>query len=481
MFRFASRRCRLPRAISVLAPSLLFGQQVTVVRGATLIDGNGGPPRAAMAVVIRGRNITGISPVAGFRVPAGARVIDAKGRWLVPGFIDMHAHANVSPTELDSVTKAFRVTPDSSVHGRTLRSLLAMGVTTIRDPAGPAEQEVAVRDSVAAGKIVGPRMFVAGEAIDQSVGPGLIATVHTEDDVRSAVRRQAAIGVDYIKLYATLTPPLVRAGIDEAHAFHKKAIGHLFLTSWTEGANAGIDGLLHAVPSSPRLLRPDRRAAFMSGFHNTRFMFQWFEYADFASPEIDSMITAMIAHHVVHDPTLVTFEAMAWGDDPRITQNPDLVLAAPSMVANWRSSFTLTQGWLKQDFDSAKAVWPKLLQFEKLLYDRGVLLTVGTDANNPFTAPGGSFHREMELLVSAGIPPRCVIRLATRNGAEALGMLDSLGTVAVGKLADMVLLDADPFADIRNTRRIEWVMKGGEIFRPVDLLRSNPTIKAQQR
>jgi imidazolonepropionase-like amidohydrolase len=192
-------------------------------------------------------------------------------------------------------------------------------------------------------------------------------------------------------------------------------------------------------------------------------MFQWLEYADLASPEIDSLITLMVAHRIEHDATLATFEAMAWGDSARILESPDLAYAAPSLVGSWKD-FSLTQGWTRADYDSARAVWPKVLAFEKLLYARGVLVTVGTDANNPWTAPGASYHRELELLVAAGIPPLQVIRLATQNGALALGMKD-VGTLAPGKRADLVLLSANPIADIRNTRRIVIVMQNGRIFR----------------
>jgi imidazolonepropionase-like amidohydrolase len=137
--------------------------------------------------------------------------------------------------------------------------------------------------------------------------------------------------------------------------------------------------------------------------------------------------------------------------------------APASLLQNWRDDFTLTRGWTAADFDSARAVWPRLLAFEKLLYDRGVLVTVGTDANNPWVAPGPSFHRELELLVDAGIPALQVLKLATHNGAEALGLLDSVGTVALGKRADLVVLDANPITDIRNTRRIDLVVQNGRV------------------
>jgi imidazolonepropionase-like amidohydrolase len=445
-------------AATAVAPTSIVFRHVTV------IDGTGAAPLRDMTVVVRGAIIERIEASRTTHAIAGARLIDGRGKYLLPGFIDTHAHVNLGPERMDSATHALTMTPDPAVPRFSLRSLLRFGVTTIRDPGGPTEQEVAVRDSVAKGWIAGPRIFAAGEVIDQTAAPGLVATVHTADDVRAEVRRQARLGVDYIKLYASLTPPLVQAGIDEAHALGKKAIGHLFLTSWTSASKMGIDGLLHAVPSSPDLLPPDKRTAFMRGITNTRFMFQWFESADLHGAEIDSMIAAMVRHRVEHDGTLVTFEAMAWGDKSAVTKSPDLVYAPPSLLANWRSDFTLTMGWKAADFDSARAVWPRVLAFEKLLFDRGVLVTVGTDANNPWTPPGSSFHREMALLVQAGISSLQVLTMATRNGAEALGVLESVGTVTAGKRADLVLLSADPVTDIRNTRQIELVMQGGQVL-----------------
>jgi hypothetical protein len=303
--------------------------------------------------------------------------------------------------------------------------------------------------------------------IDASDFPGLVEPARTVDEVRAAVRRQAALGVDYIKLYASLRPELVKAGIDEAHALGKKAIGHLFATSWTQAADLGIDFIVHSFPSSPRLLPPERRAAFLKNIaRNGRFMLQWHEFYDPQSAEADSMLRALVEHRIFHDPTLVIFEAIAWGDDPRRTESPDLRYAHPKLLENWRSEFTLSRGFTRADFDSAKQAWPAALRFVKQLYDRGVFLIAGTDANSPWVPAGPSLHRELELLVDAGIPPLAVLRIATRNGAEALGILDDVGTVEPGKRANLVLLDADPSVAIANTRRIRWVMKDGRRLAP---------------
>jgi imidazolonepropionase-like amidohydrolase len=448
-------------------------QTPIVIRDVSVIDGTGAPARPHLSVLIQNGRIERIEPSRSFRAPPNSQVIDGSGKWLIPGLIDMHVHINLGPVH-DMATGKPVTEIDTSLTSWSLRTLLALGVTTIRDPAAPAERAVAVRDSVARGRLIGPRIFTAGELLDASVFPGLVETVRTPDEVRAAVRRQAAVGVDYIKLYASLRPELVKAGIDEAHRLGKKAIGHLFATTWTAAANLGIDFIEHAFPSSPALLPPGRRAAFLGNMaRNSRFMLQWHEFYDPQSAEADSMIQALVTHHVVHTPTLAIFEAIAWGDSPRMIAGPDLRFAAPSLLENWRTEFTLSRDFTPADYDSAKRSWPAALRFVKQLYDRGVFLTAGTDGNSPWTPAGPSLHRELELLVSAGIPPLAVLRIATHNGAEALGILAQTGTIEPGKQADLVLLDADPSFVISNTRKIRWVMKGGQRWEPRQLLPAN--------
>ena len=289
-------------------------------------------------------------------------------------------------------------------------------------------------------------------------------TAKTDSAIRAVVRSQAAAGVDYIKLYAGLSPALIRAGVDEAHKLGKKAIAHMAVTTWTDGARAGLDGIVHIVPGSPLLLPPARRAAYMKGFTGTQFMYRWFEQLDLQAAEIDTAIVELVKHNVVLDPTLVTFEAVFKGNDPAVTASPDLATTPPSLLRNWREDFQLSTGWSTKDFTEATAAWPTVLKFTKLLYDRGVNLTVGTDTPNPWAAPGTSFHRELELYADAGIPPLEILRLATQSGARALGIDKDVGTIQAGKIADLVLLDADPLADISNTRRIGWVMQSGQVI-----------------
>jgi imidazolonepropionase-like amidohydrolase len=432
---------------------------VVVVRGATLIDGTGRPPVRDAVVVIRDGRITDVGPSARVRTPSGARVVDAAGGFLLPGFIDAHAHVPFGPVRSDPKT-ILRFIYDADASRQMASTLLDFGVTTARSPGGPAEQAVALRDSIRAGRARGPRLVVAGDIIDVVATGGLTRAATNEAEIRAEVDRQATIGVDLIKLYNFLSPDLVRAAIDQAHRRGLRAIGHLMATNWREAAEAGIDGLVHITPLSPSLIDATRRKAFLASIRSTRFMFDWFDAADLDGPLITAAIDALQKRNIVVDPTLVIFEAMARGDDLAITASPDLTYTPKAIVDGWRD-FQLTSGWTPEDFAAARKVWPRVEALVRKLRDRGVPLAVGSDTPNPWVPPGASLHREMELLVAAGLTPMEVLVAATRNGARACGLEAEVGTVEVGKRADLVLLAADPLQRISNTRTIRWVMQNG--------------------
>jgi cytosine/adenosine deaminase-related metal-dependent hydrolase len=189
----------------------------------------------------------------------------------------------------------------------------------------------------------------------------------------------------------------------------------------------------------------------------------------------ERVLRILLAHGVttVRNPSapaeLITYHTKFFGDDPRWTEHADLALI-PEIAARWREGRTWVADWTPEDFARARSLWPKMEALIRRYHEGGVLLAAGSDLPNAWTIPGVSLHEELELLVNAGIPASEVIRIATRNGAETLGLLDELGTVEVGKRADLLVLSADPTADIRNTRSIEAVIQGGDVLRPAELL-----------
>ncbi|HEX4931672.1 MAG TPA: amidohydrolase family protein, partial [Gemmatimonadaceae bacterium] len=429
----------LPLAPHASASQSPTAPPVQAIVNVTVIDGTGRPPiREGVMLVADGR-IVAVGTRRSVSIPRGATRIDGAGGFLLPGFIDTHAHVTLGPVELDRsrTPPAMRALPDSQVTRRTLGALLAAGITSARDPGGPAAATVAVRDSVARGDLVGPRLVVAGEVIDQSDFPGLTGKATTPEQVRAEVRRQAAVGVDLIKLYATLTPPLVTAAVEEAHRLSLPVVGHLMFTSWTEGARAGMDGFVHIIGWSPKLLPPAARGGYLRMLGGTQFMYGWLEAMDLDAPELTEAIDAMAARRMHLDPTLVVFERAVHADDAAVHAHPHLGDAPDALVENWRTSFNFNIGWTADDYRRARAAFPKALQLTKRLYDKGVLLGAGTDANNPWTVAGESYHRELELLVAAGIPPMNVLTIATRNGARILGLERETGTLEAGKRADL--------------------------------------------
>jgi imidazolonepropionase-like amidohydrolase len=394
---------------------------LVILEGASLIDGTGSPPRNDSVVVLKDERILTVTDKGSYTTyPKDSEIVNLTGRFLIPGLFDMHAH----------VAGVLDLSYNQTISENTLEALLDNGITTIRNPGGPTKESVALRDAVAAGQIKGPQIFTAGRLINGLPFPTrFVETIaNTEAEVREEVKRQADAGVDYVKLYVGLYPNLVKTAINEAHNQGIKVIGHLYLTSWTDAANLGIDALTHGVPVSPFLLSKDKREIFIENGRGPFDHFLWLNLVDLNSTKINEMINALVKNKVPVDPTLSIYEAML-KDDP---QNQYL--------------------------------WSKVLQLTKMLYDHGVTIMSGTDIPNLGLIPGISLHHELELLVKSGINPLNVIKIATGNGAEALGILDDVGTIESGKQADMIILNANPIINIRNIGAIEGVIEDGQFF-----------------
>jgi imidazolonepropionase-like amidohydrolase len=417
-------------------------EKILVLEGATLIDGTGTTAKPNAVIIINDNRILEVTNESEYHNQYdnnnnyyhnhanNVKVINLTGKYVIPGLFDMHAHvAGV----LDS-------SYNQTVSENTLKALLDNGITTIRNPGGPTKESVALRDGVATGQIKGPQIFTAGRLINGPQFPTKFVEtiVNTEAEIREEVKGQADAGVDYVKLYVGLYPSLVSAAIDEAHKQGKRVIGHLYLTSWTDAANMGIDALTHGVPISPSLLSKDKQEIFIENGRGPFDHFLWLNLVDFNSTKINEMINALIKNKVPVDPTLSIYEAML-KDDP---QNQHL--------------------------------WSKVLQLTKILYDHGVTIMSGTDIPNFGVIPGISLHHELELLVKTGINPLNVIKIATSNGASAIGISDTVGTIQDGKQADMIILTANPLDNISNTRNIYAVIDDGRFVNDGESLLNQP-------
>src|SRR5918996_486234 len=415
------------------------GNETLVLQGATLIDGTGTSPKINAEIIIYDNKIIAVTNQTNYeynslsidrdRSLTNERVLNLTGKYIMPGLFDTHAHvAGVRKNSYDQATSE-----------NMLGMLLNSGVTTIRNPGGPTIESVQLREEVLDGDLKGPEIFTAGRLLNtpEIPVPFVEKQVTTVKEVREEVRNQAEAGVDFIKLYVGMKPELVKAAIDEAHIQGIKVIGHLYLTSWTDAANLGIDFLTHGVPVSPFLLSENEQRIFNRTGGGGPFDHSlWLDLVDLNSTEIRNMIESLVRNRIPVDPTLSIYEAIFKRGLPD-PQNEEH--------------------------------WSKVLQLTKMPHDSGVKILSGSDIPNLELVPGDSLHRELELLVEAGINTSDVIKIATKNGAEALDLINQTGTIEPGKQSDILILSANPIEDIENTKRIDAVISNGRIVESLNI------------
>lgn len=406
------------------------------IRGARLFDPATGSVRADTTVLLTGNKITAVGRDGEVRIPAGAEVVEARGRFLLPGLWDMHTH--LSPR-------------DGPLH-------IAAGVTTVRDLANDIDQLTEMRRKFDAGEAVGPRVLRAG-FID---GPGPFAgptkvLVDNEKDALSWVDRYAELGYQQVKLYSSLDTKLVPAIARRAHERGLRVSGHIPNGMTAEQAvRAGYDEIQHANFLFLNFLEGvDTRtpARFIEvGEHAAEL--------DLASPRVRSFIQLLKERGTVLDPTVNAFEnllvARAGEIDPRYAGVAGRM--PPQVQRSFRS------GGLNPSPDKVSRYadsFRKMLAFVRTLHEAGVPIVPGTDA-----LAGFSLHRELELYVEAGIPPADVLRMATLGSARVMKKDAELGSIEPGKLADLILIDGDPVARMSDIRRVALTVKDGVVFDP---------------
>lgn len=412
--------------------NISYAPNFLILYNINLIDGDG-KIRSNSTIIIKENEIVDLVDKANItrvyfyeRYP-NSTLIDLSGKYLLPGLFDMHAH--VAGVVKNSFNHTFSE--------ETLHRLLAYGITTIRNPGGPTDQSVGLRNNVSLERIIGPQIFTAGSLLNSPVIPipFVEKKVNSVLDINKEITNQADIGVDFVKLYVGLTPELVREAIDKAHSLGLGVIGHLYLTSWNDAANNNIDFLTHGVPVDPYLLSAQNRESFMEEGRGPFEHFHWLRLVNINGNEITEMIDSLVENNVFVDPTLSVYESM-------IKDNPAY----------------------------AKNIWTKVLGLTKKMHDNGVKLLTGTDIPNFDLVPGKSLHHELQLLADAGIPTSDIIQIATKNGAEALEIANSTGTIEEGKQADMVVLSSNPIENISNTKNIDMIINNGKIIDRISLL-----------
>jgi hypothetical protein len=391
-------------------------------------------------VVVVGDRITAVGG-ASTPVPAGARVIDAHGRTLLPGLWDMHVHIG----SIDGILQ------------------LAAGVTTVRDLGNDIADLGARMARFDAGTEVGPRVVRAG-LID---GPGPLAAptgvlAGTAEEATAAVTRFADTGYAQVKIYSSVKPALVPVIAAAAHARGLRVSGHIpFGMNAAQAVEAGYDEIQHVNFLFLQFLAgPD---------DDTRTPLRFTRVAeraaglDLAGPDVQRFLDLLVAHKTVLDPTLSAFHAMLVSDPDEL--DPILTPYAGRLPAQVERS-SKGGGLPAPDGKRAqfRTSFAALLRFVKLAWDRKIPIVAGTDG-----VAGMTLQHELELYVQAGIPAADVLALATLGAARVMGAERDAGSIAVGKRADLVLIDGDPTRDIATIRRTDAVVCRGAVYDPAEL------------
>lgn len=435
-------------ALSVGLATSAPAQKLLFIRHVTVVDVSAGQLRPDMSVEIRGRTISAMDSDGRLRVPHGATLIDGRGRYLIPGLWDMHVHLSF-PTGAAQVF---------------LPVMVANGVLGARDMHSFLPPIVALKHAVATGAQIGPRLFIAGPAID---GPNsylpAARIVHSADEARQAVRELKGAGVDFIKVYSSLPKELYSAVAAEAKSEGISFVGHVpYALTAAEASEAGQRSLEHLTEVDVGTSRDEagikaEEADAMNQRHGYIPDPSRLE-STFDSAKAAALFEGFRRNDTWQVPTLVVLYQEREIADSTLQRGDSLLAYIPKLLRNY---------WRSLPIDIARKM-VALYEFHASLIGRlnraGVPLLAGSDTPNPFVYPGFGLHDELGLLVRAGLTPAEALRTATINPARFLGLTDSLGIVAQGKVADLVLLDANPLADIANTRRIRAVIQGGRLF-----------------
>ena len=406
--------------------------------GAQLIDGTGGDPIADSVIVIRNDRIVAAGPRATTEIPAGADVVDASGQTVIPGLVDMHNHYG----------------GDADAALEMLRTQLYFGVTTARSIGTDSPEQVDLMLEANAGRPDTPRMFTAGRGFSHPGGFNAGARQPTStDEAREMVRALAGQGVHFVKMWVNEMPepglkiaPAIRTAIvEEAIANGLVPVAHI--DEEADGrqlVEAGLSDFLH---TTVRTFGPGGGTPM-----------------DDPAPSA-AFIRMCLDNNVSFTPTLsIVQNNWHFAEHPELLDDPDLRAAmSPQALARWSDPEARAEVVEADDFETRKAAFRQLQDFVKTMHDAGVRVALGTDSGTANVPMGWGTHHEMELYVEAGLTPMEAIVAATATSASVTPPAGeaAFGTLEAGMIADLVVLDADPLEDIRNTLAIDRVMKGG--------------------
>ncbi|MEP7383696.1 MAG: amidohydrolase family protein [Gemmatimonadota bacterium] len=469
--RTALHAAVLGLALAFPAPALTLAAQSTeeaardaspiAITHATIIDVATGRLATARTVIVSDNRITAVTPDAKATIPPGARVVDATGKFVIPGLWDMHVHAT-GP----GIDRLF------------LPVLAANGITGVRDMWGRFAWYDSARAMVARGALVAPRIVGSGHLLDGSpaIWPGSTG-VKDADEARRVVDSLASGGAAFIKVYSRLTPEEFRAAAQEATRRGLPFAGHVpSLVSVGEASDLGMKSIEHlqmltnACSRDEDAMRAEYTAAYASpkgwdsagvvGRAQVRRMVDTFDPV-----RCRALAARLVRNGTWMVPTLTVLRSVAFLDDTTLAADPRLAYIPRWFSGGWNPKADFRFRMLTPaDWALRKEVFAEQERIVTLLHRAGVPFMAGTDLSNPYIYPGFSLHEELRNFVAAGFTPLEALQSATRNPARYLQATDSLGAVAPGMLADLVVLDANPLDDISNTERVFAVVLDGKLL-----------------
>ena len=435
-------------------PYLKVDGAVVAITHVRVIDGTGAPARADQTLVLRNGLIAAMGPAASTPVPTGATVVDGTGKTVMPGLVMLHEHLYypTGPGVYGQLGASF------------VRLYLAGGVTTMRTAGNEnGFMDMALARGTESGEIVGPAIDATAPYLN-GPRPGSLqmTTLKGEADARRHVNYWADQGATSFKAYMQITRADLAAAIDEAHKRGLKVTGHLCSVTLGEAADLGIDNLEHGFAAATDFF-PNKQPDVCPGQTPGQ---QSVVAADINGESVKALIKKLIDRKVALTSTLTVFETFT----PGRPMPPGLEVLVPDLRTQFEASYQRAQSSQTSVY---KQLFPKMMALELAFAKAGGLLVAGTDpTGSGGVIPGYSNQRQIELLVEEGFTPLEAIRIATLNGAIYLGRDRTIGSIAVGKQADLMLVAGDPSVTIGDVRKVDTVFRKGIAYDPVKLIDS---------
>lgn len=448
------------RAVAERVPSTYVKEQSStlVLDHVRVIDGTGTSPAEDQSIVIEAGKISYAGPRSSQPEIQGAKVLNLSGRTVLPGMVGMHEHlftSDPSPSRQHLLVEQGTLFP---------LMYLAAGITTIRTAGSIApERDLAVKQKIDQGAAVGPDVFLTAPYLEGE--PPTYPEMHglaNAQEARQAVDHWADRGMTSFKAYTNITSEELQEAIKAAHSHGLKITGHLCSIGFREAAELGIDNLEHGVLTDTEFYSK-KQANVCPDFR--LYLSEYNTQLTIDSDAVQDVIRYLVAHHVALTSTLAVIESEFATSRP----NEDLHRASQAMTWKaWRASRRQVEAVPHSRVDHLLG---KEMEFERDFAKMGGTLLAGCDpTGDGSTLAGFGDQREVELLVDAGFHPVEAIRIATKNGADFLGIADRVGTVAAGKQADLIVVDGNPAANIADIEKVEFVFRKGVGYDPVKLL-----------